>query len=68
MDLRETNGRTGDELFHEEIGPVEQKARRGLKPYQKPGFRFERVFEVSALSCGKMVSTQLQCRSIHKSS
>ena len=24
------------------------------KPYQKPSFRFERVFETMALSCGKL--------------
>jgi hypothetical protein len=23
------------------------------KPYQKPAFRYERVFETSALTCGK---------------
>jgi hypothetical protein len=32
------------------------------KPYIKPAFRFERVFETSALSCGKTESTQFQCR------
>jgi hypothetical protein len=32
------------------------------KVYQKPDFRFERVFEVSALSCGKLSATQAQCR------
>jgi len=26
----------------------------GKKPYEKPAFRFERVFETMALSCGKM--------------
>jgi len=31
------------------------------KPYQAPAFRFERVFEVSALSCGKVSSTQDSC-------
>jgi hypothetical protein len=31
------------------------------KPYQAPAFRFERVFEVSALSCGKISSTQDSC-------
>jgi hypothetical protein len=32
------------------------------KLYQKPAFRFERVFETMALACGKMNSTQFQCR------
>lgn len=31
------------------------------KPYQKPSFRFERVFETSALSCGKVHATQSGC-------
>jgi len=32
------------------------------KPYQKPDFRFERVFEILALSCGKIYTTQAQCK------
>ncbi len=32
------------------------------KPYQSPAFRSEKVFEVSALACGKVQSTQNQCR------
>lgn len=31
------------------------------KPYQKPAFRFERVFETRALACGKVSTTQGQC-------
>jgi Coenzyme PQQ synthesis protein D (PqqD) len=31
------------------------------KPYVKPGFRFERTFETTALACGKINSNQLQC-------
>jgi len=31
------------------------------KSYQKPEFRFERVFETRALSCGKVSTTQAQC-------
>ncbi len=30
-------------------------------PYMKPVFRFESVFETSALSCGKVQSTQAGC-------
>jgi hypothetical protein len=26
------------------------------KPYQKPAFRYERVFETQALTCGKLVA------------
>jgi hypothetical protein len=31
------------------------------KPYQKPEFRFEPIFETRALACGKISSTQSQC-------
>jgi len=40
----------------------------GRKPYQKPVFRYERVFETMALSCGKMNPTQFQCRFNRKNS
>jgi|HubBroStandDraft_6_1064221.scaffolds.fasta_scaffold256394_2 hypothetical protein len=33
------------------------------KPYLRPSFRFERVFVTTALSCGKVSGTELQCRS-----
>ena len=38
------------------------------KPYLKPEFRFERVFETRALSCGKVNATQGQCANNRKSS
>jgi hypothetical protein len=34
----------------------------GKKPYQRPAFQYERVFETMALSCGKMSATQKQCQ------
>ena len=37
-------------------------------PYQKPAFRYERVFETMALACGKINPTQGQCASLLKSS
>jgi hypothetical protein len=33
------------------------------KPYVKPEFRHEKVFETMALSCGKVGTTQAQCKS-----
>jgi hypothetical protein len=39
--------------------PVTQQT--GKKPYHKPAFRFERVFETRALACGKVSTTQAQC-------
>lgn len=38
------------------------------KPYEAPDFRHERVFEVSALSCGKVNATQGSCRANRKAS
>lgn len=37
------------------------------QPYQKPAFRYERVFETRALSCGKVSTTQAQCNHNTKS-
>jgi hypothetical protein len=31
------------------------------KPYKKPSYRYERVFVTSALSCGKVTTTQASC-------
>lgn len=42
--------------------------RTGKKPYHKPSFRFERVFETMALACGKIAPTQFQCRFNRKTS
>jgi hypothetical protein len=38
------------------------------KPYTTPTFRFEPVFEVSALACGKIHSTESGCHFVHKAS
>ena len=42
--------------------PIDEPAARQKKPYVKPAFRSERVFETTALACGKVSTTQLQCR------
>ncbi len=44
---------------------LEQKAK---KPYSTPAFRFERVFETTALACGKVSQTQQQCKFNRKAS
>jgi len=49
----------------EEKRPVQKSQTR--KPYKKPEFRVERVFETQALSCGK-VGTQSQCHLNRKTS
>ena len=38
------------------------------KPYEKPSFRFERVFETTALSCGKVHPHQSSCHAARKAS
>jgi hypothetical protein len=38
------------------------------KPYSKPAFRFERVFETQALSCGKVGSHTTICKTNPKAS
>jgi hypothetical protein len=43
-------------------------AGKGKKLYQKPAFRYERVFETQALSCGKIVATTGLCQVQQKSS
>jgi hypothetical protein len=44
------------------------KAAQTKKPYTKPTFRHERVFETMALACGKIHPTQAQCRFNRKNS
>lgn len=38
------------------------------KPYKKPSFRFENIFETMALSCGKVNASQAGCKLNRKSS
>jgi hypothetical protein len=45
--------------------PLEKTAR---KPYLKPSFEREKVFETQALVCGKMQSTQSGCHQSRKNS
>jgi hypothetical protein len=40
---------------------VSQAQSTRKKPYQKPAVRHERVFETTALTCGKTQPTQGQC-------
>jgi hypothetical protein len=45
-------------------GNAKSSPRDGVakKPYAKPDFRYERVFETLALACGKLHGNQGQCR------
>jgi hypothetical protein len=38
------------------------------KPYTKPAFRSEKVFETMALACGKIASQGFQCHHRRRSS
>ena len=52
---------------HEQMTGVETGTQR-KKPYQKPARRREKVFETSALVCGKVQTTQGQCHNNRKTS
>ena len=43
-------------------------AAAGKKPYQKPAFQREQVFETMALACGKIEPTQGACNTNRKNS
>jgi hypothetical protein len=45
--------------------PLEKPAR---KPYLKPAFEREKIFETQALTCGKLQSTQSGCHQSRKNS
>ena len=45
--------------------PLQQSAK---KPYEKPAFIREQVFETMALACGKINPTSGPCRSVRKNS
>lgn len=44
------------------MAPATQPDQRERRPYQKPAFRHESVFETMALACGKVNTTQQACR------
>jgi len=47
---------------------AEESESQSKKPYEKPAFRYERVFETMALACGKVSPTEFQCRFNRKNS
>jgi hypothetical protein len=50
---------SGDKLNPDKAPKTEVSKK---KPYTKPAFRFERVFETQALSCGKIFASQGSCK------
>jgi hypothetical protein len=66
MSLKDRDG--GMPGRKEAIADAESLPTRSKKPYQRPDFRFERVFETMALACGKISPTQSHCNFNRKSS
>lgn len=50
------------------VTPIEQTQRSERKPYHKPSVRYEDVFETQALTCGKVQTTQRNCKLNKKNS
>jgi hypothetical protein len=48
--------------------PGEEARRREKRPYVKPAFVRESVFEATALACGKINPTVRQCNLVRKKS
>ena len=51
-----------------DLSSENQRSDAGKKPYERPSFRFEKVFVTTALTCGKITSTQSGCSLIQKAS
>ena len=52
------------------VGPEDKRRtqkKQAKKPYTKPAFRFEQVFETQALSCSKEVGSVKSCGTHNKS-
>ncbi|HVB81608.1 MAG TPA: hypothetical protein VNE82_16880 [Candidatus Binataceae bacterium] len=49
-------------------GGEQARPTRAKKPYVKPAYQREDVFETMALSCGKVQTTEGQCHSNRKNS
>jgi hypothetical protein len=50
----------------EDKNPTDE-SQAGKKPYHKPTFRYEHVFETMALACGKISRRSKSCRLNSKS-
>ena len=56
-----------DETPDSQGSEQQEAAKKTRKLYQKPSFRYERVFETTALACMKAVATLKTCKSHNKS-
>jgi len=61
MRMAEQKGKPGEPDSKESPPATKRK-------YEKPAFRFERVFETMALTCGKVGGVEFQCRFNRKNS
>ena len=52
----------------QKISGTPESGKAAKKPYVKPAFRREQVFETMALACGKVNNTQGPCRANRKNS
>jgi len=55
-------------MANHEDKKIQSDAIGSKKPYVKPSYQSEEVFETMALSCGKIQSTQSQCHHNQKAS
>jgi hypothetical protein len=53
---------------HDKVSKTRGSREFEKKPYVKPAFRHEQVFETMALACGKISATQMSCRTNRKNS
>ena len=60
--------RNDNEQVSSLAGAQDPRPQIEKKPYTKPTYRFEKVFETMALSCGKVSATEFQCRFRRRSS
>ena len=65
LEIESWGGQLNKDNTSDEKAPEQAGAK---KPYRTPSVRFESVFEVSALSCGKISSTQSSCKVSMKAS
>jgi hypothetical protein len=49
----------------EDKNPTDE-SNKGKKPYHKPSFRYEHVFETMALACGKVSAHQGGCKHVNR--
>jgi len=51
---------------NDSVSSEPRPAAAARKPYEKPGFRFDQVFVTSALSCGKITTTDVNCQGLNQ--